>query len=272
MNGFIRITIGAMIVAFGGLILLNSANMSYQGYERAFDGLTGAGLIGVGIAGLAFLCAGAIGIAWRMGLKDVAIIAALMAVVCYAGDVYGNNLATGGEKQAEREQALMDLASFTEASASLPITTDRITLAQSELAIVTGDDIKAAQRLLKGKGLYTGKIDGIAGGLTEQAMDDFGATLRSNIAALVAQETAQRDIVAAGAPEVPSENESLYALAIAFLLSTLSMAASAIGLPLMVGRKMDGEEELAQLEQTMDEFECEVFDFAKWLDDHKSAA
>jgi len=271
MNGFIRITIGALITACGGLVLLNSANMSYQGYERAFEGLTGAGLIGVGIAGLAFLCAGAIGIAWRTGLKDVAIIAAVMAVICYAGDVYGNNLATGGEKQAERETALAGLASFTEAATALPVTTGRIRAAQNELSIVTGDDIRAAQRLLKGKGLYLGKIDGIPGGLTEQGMDDFGATLRSNIAALVAQEATQRDIVSNGAPDVPSENEGLYALAIAVLLSTLSMAASAIGLPLMVGRKIEGEEELAQLEQTMDDFENEVFDFATWLDSRKAA-
>lgn len=271
MNGFIRITIGAAITACGGLVLLNSANMSYQGYDRAFDGLTGAGLIGVGIAGLAFLCAGAIGVASRIGMKDVAIISAIMALVCFAGDIYGNSLATVGEIKAEREIALENQAAYDSADKALPIIRQRITAAKDELAIVTGDDILKAQRLLKGKSLYLGKLDGIAGGETERAMSAFGAKLTATLSDLGEQEAHAVKITAKGRPDVPSEHAETFAWMIAILLSSLSMAASAIGLPLMVGKKIDGEEELNQLEQTMDEFESEVFDFVQWMDDRKAA-
>ncbi|MEP0316734.1 MAG: hypothetical protein ABJL57_11645 [Hyphomonas sp.] len=271
MNGFIRITIGAAITACGVLVLLNSANMSYQGYVRAFDGLAGAGLIGVGIAGLAFLCAGAIGVASRIGMKDVAIISAVMAVVCYAGDVYGNSLATVGEIAVERETALESQAAFDSAAQALPIIRQRITAAQEELAIVTGPDILKAQRLLKGKNLYLGKLDGIAGGKTEEAMNAFGASLVTTLGDLDNQEADAVNTTAEGRPEVPSENAETFAWVIAILLSSLSMAASAIGLPLMVGKKIDGEAELEQLEQTMDEFETEVFDFVKWMDAKEAA-
>jgi|GEM_PF-3489784 len=271
MNGFIRIIIGAAITACGCLVLLNSASMSYQGYERAFDGLSGAGLIGIGIAGLAFLCAGAIGVASRIGMKDVAIIAAVMAVVCYAGDVYGNSLATVGEIKANRDAAIESQAAYDSATDALPVIRQRIATAKEELAIVTGDDILKAQRLLKGKGLYLGKLDGIAGGKTEQAMNDFGAALVATLKDLGDQESEAVKTTSQGRPEAPGEHAEGFAWLIAFLLSSLSMAASAIGLPLMVGKKMSAEEELDQLEQTMDEFESEVFDFVKWMDSRAAA-
>lgn len=272
MNGILRFMIGLAITACGGLVLFNSASMSYQGYEREFASLTGAGLIGVGISGLAFLCAGAIGIAWRLGLKDVAVIAAIMSAACFAGDVYGNQLATVGEVKAKAAAAADARAAYAASSAALPVIRDRIQSAQSELATVAGEDIHAAQRLLKAKGLYLGRIDGIAGGMTEEAMQGFASDLRTALATLTADEARHSELVARGVPVAPKAHEASLALVIAFLLSTLSMAASAIGLPLMVGRKVEGEEELRALEQTMDEFEAEVFDFAKWLDDKRKAA
>lgn len=270
MNNFIRISIGFVIAGFGVLVLINSANMSYQGYEGHFENLTGAGLIGVGVAGLAFFCAGAIGIAARSGMKDVAIIAALMAAVCFCGDVYGNHLATGGEVEATRARALQGVAAFEEASTAIIETRERISMVRTDLAVIAGSDIPAAQRLLKAKGLYDGRVDGIPGGLTEQAMSEFGQALRGELEKLGTAEAAQGEIVSRGAPELPGEHEGTFALAIAFLLTALSMAASAIGLPLMVGKPIDGEQELAELEGVMDEFEGEVFNFVKWLD--RSAA
>lgn len=266
MNDFIRITTGLIIAAFGVLILVNSANMSFQGYEQHFEDLTGAGLIGVGIAGLAFFCAAAIGVAARAGMKDVATIAAVMAAVCFCGDVYGNHLATGGEVEAERVEALQGVAAFDEASIAIVATRSRAAAIRSELATIAGTDIKATQRLLKAKGLYAGRIDGFPGGLTEKAMSDFGGDLRTELAKLDAAEALQSAIVSRGAPELPGETEGAFALAVAFLLSALSMAASAIGIPLMFGKAPDGEEELAELESTMDAFEAEVFDFGAWLE------
>jgi hypothetical protein len=272
MDGIIRFMIGLAIALCGGLVLYNSASMSFQGYEREFASLVGAGLIGVGISGLAFLCAGAIGIAWRLGLKDVAVIAAVMSVACFAGDVYGNSLATVGEVNAKTAVAIEAEATYQASAASLPVIRDRIKTAQSELATVAGEDIRAAQRLLMAKGLYSGRIDGIAGGQTEAALQGFAAGLTASLTELGKQEARHAEIVSRGAPAAPKAHEASLALLIAFLLTSLSMAASAIGFPLMAGRKPEGETELKALEDTMDEFESEVFDFAQWLDDKRKAA
>lgn len=271
MNTIVRVLLGLAIVLCGGLVLYNSASMSYQGYERGFPGLFGAGLIGVGISGLAFFCAGAIGVAWRMGLKDVAVIASLMAVACFAGDVYGNRLATVGEVQAKAASALEQQAAFNASSEALPVIRERIRVAASELAIVTGPEVKAAQRLLMAKGLYDGRIDGVAGGKTEEAIKGFAAKQNAALEKLGSEEASHQAIVSAGAPEAPKAHEESLALAIAFLLTILSMASSAIGLPLMVGKKMSGEEELEALEETMDEFEAEVFDFYQFVKERGTA-
>jgi len=268
---FIRISIGLIITACGLLILANSANMSFQGYESHFENLTGAGFIGVGISGLAFFCAAAISIASRLGMKDVAIIAAIMAAVCFGGDVYGNHLATGGEVETERAEALVANAAYHEANTALTLTRERLATAKAELAIVAGADIVAAQRLLKAKGLYKGKIDGVSGGQTESAIDAFSLELRTDIDQLSISEASQSNIVSHGVTELPGKHEGVFAFIIAVLLSALSMAASAIGLPLVIGKKIDGEQELQALEQTMDDFEGEVVDFIKWLDVERDA-
>lgn len=262
MNAHARIILGVLIVACGGLVLANSANMSFQGYERQFSDLIGVGFVGVGVSGLAFLCAGAVGVAAREGLKDVAIIAAAMAAVCYLGDIYGNDLAVGGDYKAERTQALDDHAAWTAAVDALPRTRAAIEGIDAKLEIIAGGDIKAAQRFLKSEGEYFGRIDGAAGGLTEKAMEVVGEKLRADRDELQTAETVQAALAAQAEPVIPSADQRWFGLAIATLLSTLSIAASAIGFPLIVGKPA---EELEEEEAAADILEATVFDLVEHL-------
>ena len=266
MTNFIRFTMGLLVAIFGLLILYSSVNMSYQGYEREYENFFGAGFIGVGVAGLAFLCAGAVRIAAQEGMKDVACIAAVMAVICFAGDVYGNSLATAGDVQADRHASLTASAAWNEASETLTVTREAIRTAQSELGVVTGSDILAAQRLLTAKGFYSGKLDGIAGGQTERAMRQFAVKLRADLETLTATEKAASVTVSTAAPEMPSETDALFAWIIAFALTALSMASSAIGLPLMFGKpKSEQLEQLEAWEEQADAVEAEITSLHDYL-------
>lgn len=267
MTNFIRFTMGLLITIAGLLILYSSVNMSYQGYEREYENFFGAGFIGVGVAGLAFLCAGAVRIAAQENMKDVATIAAVMAVICFAGDVYGNSLATAGDVQADRQASLTASAAWNEADATLKVTREAIRRSQVELDVVTGSDILAAQRLLKAKGDYTGKLDGIAGGQTERAMSDFAVKLRAELQTLRTTEKASSATVSTAAPELPTNSDAFFAWVIAFALTALSMASSAIGLPLMFGKsKPDAQEKLLdELDKEVDAIEAEITNLHDYL-------
>jgi len=276
MKNVTHIITGAAIAACGLLILAVSASMSFQGYEREFESLSGAGLIGVGIAGLAFLCAGAVRISLKQDMRDVAIIAAIMAAVCFAGDVYGNNLATGGDVEQEIQQALAGQAAYDTAETALPLVRQRLKTSQSKLDTVSGDDICAAQRLLKAEGLYGGAIDCRNGPVTEAAMLSFGSDLRVKIATLEASEMKHQGVVSVGRPTAPHDLSKLWASIIAFLLTSLSMASSAIGLPLMVGQKREPsvDEAFSEIEDSLDDMEDglgELFDFVKEVSERRAA-
>lgn len=239
---------GLGAVLSGGVILASSANLSFQGYSASFD-LVGAGFIGVGISALGFFATGGIRLLWSDDLRSCAIVAGFLAVVCWCGDIYGNDLAMGGEIEAEREAALELQAAYDAAAAALPRRERDLASSIEDRGIVAGDDILAAQRLLKARGYYDGRIDGKAGGKTQSAMDAFAADQKPLIDDLRAKVEALNTIVAAGRPDAPESRERLMALIVAAALASLPYGASFFGWPLMLGRPEDVEAALAETEE-----------------------
>jgi len=231
----IRKAIGCGVLAAGGIILAVSAKFSYEGFAGTFDTIPAAGWVGVGFAILAFLTASAV----RIFRDDEdghmrAIALALLAIACI-GDVAGNwqamDLQTVSASQVDQDR----LAAYDAAVAMLPrieVEQDQI---KADLAIVSGSDIAAAQRLLKATGVYTGRLDGLAGGATEAAMLAFGTTAKARIQTLQSESARLEAIKAAGKPVAKANVKDALNVILALILTISSGLASAIGTRLLMG-------------------------------------
>ena len=231
----IRKALGCGVFAAGTLILAVSAKFSYEGFAGTFDTIPAAGWVGVGFAVLAFLTASAV----RIFRDDEdghmrATAVALLAIACI-GDVAGNwqamDLQTVSASQADQDR----LAAYDAAAAALPRVEAELDQLNADLAIVSGPDIGAAQRLLKSTGDYSGRLDGLAGGATEAAMLAFGTSARARIQILQDESARLMAVKATGKPVAKANVRNALNVALALFLTISSGFASAIGTRLLMG-------------------------------------
>lgn len=251
-----RTFIVAMLVLGGTAAVIVSAGVSYEGYQHRWQ----FGAIGPVIALLAFAFSGAVGLLSATGDRTAAAFAGLIALVFIVFDIYGNALHTGGTVDGKDLDYSNAVAAREVAESALPALQADIERQQAELAVVSGDDIAGAQALLMSKGLYTGAIDGDRGPKTEQAMRDFGASLRTSIADKQAEARDLRGVLAAPLPPRPKASEGIESLVTAFLLTLASSAASFLASLVAAGRKRAEE-----IERDLDEIETEVVDLLRYL-------
>lgn len=266
-----RIIISAAVTIFGAAITLVSANLSWHGYAAAFENIPFVGAVGAAIAGLAFVTVYAIPVCQRQGNWQGVGLGVVMMLILTGADITGNNYALGGEVKAAKEAFQADTAAYMEAEASLVEARKRLTTATDELAIAAGSDILAAQRLLMLKGKYEGKLDGVAGPVTQAGMIQLAGELRRTIETEKTTEANAAAIVAAGKPVDVGSSESLKALGISAALSILALMASYLASSILTGGR-GLEDELSGLEDGVGELEAEIFDLVTWVADRKAAA
>ena len=253
-----------VLLILGGIgSVIVSAGVSYEGYQHRWS----FGEIGPVIAILAFAFSGAVGLLRTTGKRTEAAGASLIALVFIGFDIYGNTLHTGGTVDEKGLDYSNAVAAREIAQSTLPALQADIDRQQAELATVSGDDIPAAQRLLKSKGLYKGRIDGDPGGLTEKAMEDFGEMLRADIAANTDEARTLRGVIAAPLPPRPKASEGYEAIVLAFLLTLASSAASFFAGLVAAGRKREEE-----IERDVDDALGEVFQLHKYIQRQLQAA
>jgi len=266
----LRIVVSCSIAFLGTLIVLISANLSFQGYQTAFPSIWGVGPTGGVIAAMAFVVTFAIPVTRKQGNLQGTLLALGLLAVCIPGDITGNSFALNGAVDEKRAEYVTAKATYDEAAASLPIVRERIATAKNELSIASGDDILAAQRLLMLKGKYTGALDGKAGPLTQAAMIQLAGDLQDTLRVERETEASLAKAVAHGEPVNIAGSESVKALAIAIGLTLLSLVASYLASSILTGGR-GLEDELNDLEKQVDEFETEVFDLAQFLKDREAA-
>lgn len=250
-----------IILAASGLAAVSGV-LAYNGFETMisipFAGWIGpcvaASLIGLGIA-----------VESEIRSKRWAGAAILGAMLLCAGllDRHSGELAlkskveAASQVDADRRQAF-DVATKAIADAEKVIV-DR----EAKLKTLTGDDVKAAQRLL---GVTP---DGEWGKDTTGAMQTLAASYRKEIDDARSDIRTQTPVVAAGVPasELPFKlsDAELYATLITALSIILAFAGSYVAHGLK--KEPTAEDVLDELESTTSELESEVFDLASFLTD-----
>jgi hypothetical protein len=263
---------GWAIIAAGSGLAAISGVLAYNGFENMisipFAGWIGpcvaASLIGLGIAVESEI---------RARRWIGAAILGLLLIGAGMLDRHSGELALTAKVEAAAQVAADRKAGFDMATKALAASQEQIAAMQTELALMTGDDIKGAQLKLAGLGLYRGKIDGERGPVTLQAMADRGNEIRNALPALRNDERAQSAIVAKGAPasKMPFSlsDAALYASLITLLSIILAFAGSYVAHG--VKKEPTAEEALSEIEEVTTELEAEVFDLAAYLASHKRA-
>ena len=263
---FARIAAGWAIIAAGSGLAAISGVLAYNGFETMisipFAGWIGpcvaASLIGLGIAVESELRArrwiGAVilgGLLISAGLLDR-----------HSGELaLKSKVEAAAQVNADRKQAFDTATQATGAAEKL--IADR----EAKIATLTGDDVKAAQKLL---GVTP---DGRWGRETTLAAQVLAGDYRAEIATAREEVRKHLPTIAAGVPtsEQPFtlRDAELYATLITLLSIVLAFAGSYVAHGLR--KEPTTEEVLTELEDTTTTLEAEVLDLAGYLADRKKA-
>lgn len=263
---FARIAAGWAIITAGSGLAAISGVLAYHGFEDMIS-IPFAGWIGPCVAASLI----GLGIAVESELRSRRWIgAAILGVLLVSAgllDRHSGELAlkskveAAAQVDADRKQAFDTATQATGAAEKL------IANREAKIATLTGDDVKAAQRLL---GVTP---DGSWGRETTAAMQALAATYREEIATARDEVRKHQPTIAAGIPasELPFtlSDAELYASLITLLSIILAFAGSYVAHGLR--KEPTTEEVLTDLEDTTTALEAEVFDLAGYLADRKKA-
>lgn len=261
-----RIAAGWAIIAAGSGLAAISGLLAYHGFE-AMISIPFAGWIGPCVAAS---CIG-LGIAVESELRHRrwAGAAILGVLLISAGllDRHSGELALKSKVEAAAQVDADRSQAFETAQTALTAANAVIADREAKLAVLTGDDVKAAQRIL---GVTP---DGRWGRETTAAMQLLAATYREEIATAREDVRKHTETVAAGAPasEAPFSlaDAELYATLVTLLSIVLAFAGSYVAHGLR--NEPTTEEVLTELENTTTALENEVFDLAGFLAARKAA-
>lgn len=257
---FARCAAGWAIIAAGSGLAAISGALAYNGFETMIS-IPFAGWIGPCVAASLI----GLGIALESDLRARRWIGAVIlgGLLITAGllDRHSGELAlkskveAAAQVDADRKQAF-DTATQATLEAEKLIK-DR----EAKIATLTGDDVKAAQRLL---GVTP---DGSWGRETTAAMQTLAATYRQEIATSRDEVRKHQPTIAAGLPASAQpftlHDAELYASLITLLSIVLAFAGSYVAHGLR--KEPTTDEVLTELEDTTSALEAEVFDLAGYL-------
>ncbi len=224
--------VGVMIVGYG--LAMVSGLVAYDGLTA----MTGLAIFGV-VGPLFALGAASFGIAAELALKArswsglavcVVLCLAMAGVDAYSGEKSLERRNADAAQILATARAAYDKAATTTADAGKVIT-DR----EAKLAVLTGPDVFAAQKLL---GV---KQDGKWGDITTAAMNTLAATYRGEIADARADIRANAAAVAKGAPV--AEAGVLMPAWMAIVVSAAAVLCSFIGSIIAFGLKRETPED-----------------------------
>ena len=253
------ISSGLFAVSFAAGIA--SAIMSYSGLNATFPTIPFVGFIGVIIAMSTITTSAAVGQARRQGQAGLMWAMLGLMALAIALDFGANTTATKGDVDQRGVQYQQALSAYTVAAETLSGVREDIDKAETDLAIVLGDDVAAAQLILVAAGQDI-IIDGRRGPLTNAALAAYGRDLKAELRDLRAREDAAAQIVAAGLPEAQDSTEMYFAILLAAMLTLMSSGFSFAASILLGGDEID----LDELETQIDQGLANVVAIETWLE------
>lgn len=247
-----------------------SGFLSFQGYGAAFPDIFGASYIGALIAALAVAASWGLGIVTRQGSSRGIAVGIAVVILAALGDMTGNGLSLAGkvnEKVAAYERSI---AAYNRSVDDLATARTRLQNARADLEAVLDDDAKAVQRFLMAKGLYTGKIDGVIGPLSRNAIAGLSTELRETIRIEEGNERAAKAVIDLGKPTASPEGEGLRAIVISVVLTLVSLLASFFASIIATG----GRGIMAELKAIEDDFQAieeDALDLARYVYEARNA-
>lgn len=266
-----RIAAGWAIIAAGTGLAAISGYLAYQGFDAMID-IPFIGWIGPCVA----LSLIGLGIAIESEIRfrrwpQVAILGVILAGGALL-DRHSGELALIEKVNASHQAGADRQAAYDEAVKAKSSAEDLIEKLEAELAIMTGDDIRAAQLKLASLGLYSGRIDGARGPVTLDAMRARGSEIRKDLTKARATADAASGVIARGAPVSEAPFSLKDAEIYATMVTLLSIILAFVGSYVAHGLQRNPDDELAEIEAQTTEFETELFSLADFLADRKKAA
>lgn len=255
---WVRKVAGWTIILAGSGLAAISGVLAYHGFE-AMISIPYAGMIGPFVA----ICLIGLGIAVESEIRLRRWIGAaiLGALLIGAGllDRHSGELALKAKVEAAAQANADRLAAYETASKALTDAQASVKSLEADLAIMTGSDVFAAQRLL---GV---KEDGKKGPDTIAAFQRKADEIRADLVPARADVRKHTETVGHGAPaaELPFSlsDAALYASLITLLSIVLAFAGSYVA----HGVTVDPEKELDRIEEAASEIEFALGDYLNFL-------
>ena len=230
------IMLGALAFIIGAAMSTASGYYSYMGFQRTFPDIQGAGVMGAAFAAATFVTVAAL--TYFFYAKRYLLCVMIVIFAGFAGlvDAFGNFQAFNSSDRVELQDYSDRLSKYNEAVTAYDNAMSEATRYDQQFETIQQavdiPSIKEAQHLLKALTLYTGRIDGQLGGLTEIAFAAFGDQYAKRSEELKTIIKNSSEIKALGAPIEPSKTSDirskLFAVALTLISCVLSLMSSSL--------------------------------------------